>query len=70
MELLRVKVISVSWIALLAVVGASVLTAWFVCRHLILPAGALGWDECAHALYGLLNQYGRSPGSAGVAVEV
>jgi len=36
------------------VVGASLAAAVLVYRGLIVPGGPLGWDESAHALYGLL----------------
>jgi len=39
---------------LLLVVSASATAAWLVYHKLILPGGALGWDESSHALYGLL----------------
>lgn len=33
---------------------AGCVSAWVVYSRLVLPSGALSWDESAHALYGLL----------------
>jgi 4-amino-4-deoxy-L-arabinose transferase-like glycosyltransferase len=49
-----VKLMATSRAALAVVVAASLVAAFLVYRYLIALGGTLGWDESAHALYGLL----------------